>query len=71
MYQALKFFPGKILGFDGDTVGVMLFGAAGLLWALVPIWDTRLPSGSRNRIITYIGVVVLLSVIVLTWIGLK
>ena len=71
MYQALKLLPGKILGFDGDTVGVMLFGAAGLLWALVPIWDVRLPAGSRNRTITYIGIVVVLSVIVLTWIGLK
>jgi len=70
MYQALKYFPGKILGLDGDAVGVMLFGAAGLLWALVPIWDSRLPRGSRNRIVTYIGIFVVIAIIVLTGIGL-
>lgn len=71
MYQALKFFPGKILMFDGDTVGVVLFGALGLLWAIVPIWDARLPHGSRNRTLNYIGMIVVAGIIVLTWIGLS
>jgi quinol-cytochrome oxidoreductase complex cytochrome b subunit len=70
MYQALKFFPGKILMFDGDAVGVILFGVAGLLWALVPVWDSRLPQGSRNRLVTWIGVLVVIAIIILTGIGL-
>ncbi len=71
MYQALKFFPGKILMFDGDAVGVVLFALAGLMWAIVPIWDARLPKGSRNRVVTYTGLVVVAAVIVLTGIGLQ
>jgi len=71
MYQALKFFPGKILMFDGDAVGVVLFAIGGLLWATVPFWDVRLPAGSRNRIVTYTGVGVVLMIIVLTGIGLR
>lgn len=70
-YQALKYFPAKILGLDGDSVGVMLFGAGGLLWLLVPFWDARLPAGSRNRIVTWIGIAVVLGMIVLTAIGVS
>jgi cytochrome b6 len=71
MYQALKYFPGKILMLDGDAVGVLLFGVAGLLWVVVPFWDARLPEGSRNRILNWIGVLVLIGMIVLTGIGLS
>jgi len=71
MYQALKYFPGKILGLDGDAVGVLLFGLGGLLWALVPFWDPRLPSGARNRALNWIGIVVVAAILVLTGIGLS
>jgi cytochrome b6 len=71
MYQALKYFPGKILGVDGDAIGVLLFGVAGLLWLLVPLWDPRLPEGIRNRALTYVGIVALMGMIALTVIGLR
>jgi cytochrome b6 len=70
-YQALKYFPSKILGLDGDAVGVMLFGAGGVLWLLVPFWDARLPEGARNRVVTWVGIVVVLGIIVLTGLGLS
>ncbi len=70
MYQALKYFPPKIFGLDGDAVGVMLFGVGGLMWALVPFWDARLPGGARNRVVTYVGILVVLGIIILTGIGL-
>jgi quinol-cytochrome oxidoreductase complex cytochrome b subunit len=69
MYQALKYFPAKLLGMDGEAVGVTLFGIAGLLWFLVPLWDGRTPKGAQNRVINYVGIVVVLAVIVLTVIG--
>jgi quinol-cytochrome oxidoreductase complex cytochrome b subunit len=71
MYQALKYFPPKILGMDGDAVGVLLFGVAGLLWFLVPLWDPRLPDGMRNRTLTWLGIAVVVGMIVLTVIGLR
>ena len=71
MYQALKYFPGKILGMDGDAIGVLLFGVAGLLWLLVPLWDARLPRGSQNRTLNAIGLAVVLGAILLTAIGLR
>jgi len=69
MYQALKYFPGKMLGVDGDAVGVLMFGIAGLLWLLVPLWDARLPEGIRNRTLNYFGLLVITGVIILTAIG--
>jgi quinol-cytochrome oxidoreductase complex cytochrome b subunit len=71
MYQALKYFPGKMFGMDGDAVGIMMFGIAGLLWLLVPLWDARLPRGVRNRTLNYVGLVVVTGVIILTVIGLR
>ena len=71
MYQALKYFPGKIGPVDGDAVGVLLFAVAGLFWLLVPFWDPRLPEGTRNRVLNYVGIVVILGIIVLTVIGLR
>jgi len=71
MYQALKMFPAKILGIDGDALGVLLFSVGGALWLLVPFWDVRLPQQRRNRILNYVGLVVVAGVIVLTVIGLS
>jgi cytochrome b6 len=70
-YQALKYFPPKILGMDGDAVGVVAFGLAGLLWALVPFWDARVPEGARNRVLNYLGLTVVLTLLALTGLGLR
>jgi cytochrome b6 len=71
MFQSLKFFPAKILSFDGEVVGVGLFGLAGLLWFLIPFWDSKTPKGSRNKIVNYMGIGVVLYIIVLTIIGAR
>lgn len=71
MYQSLKYFPAKLLGMDGEVIGVLLFGLAGLLWFLVPFWDTRVSKGLRNRLINYVGIVVVLFIIVFTIIGVR
>jgi cytochrome b6 len=70
-YQALKYFPGKILGMDGDAVGVVTFGIGGLLWVLVPFWDARLAGGARNRVVNYVGLLVVIGIMALTVIGLR
>jgi quinol-cytochrome oxidoreductase complex cytochrome b subunit len=69
MYQALKYFPAKMGPMDGEVVGILLFGVAGLLWFLVPWWDGRTPSGARNRVLTYVGIFVIAFMIAMTAIG--
>ena len=71
MYQGLKYFPAKIAGVDGEIVGIVLFGLAGLLWFLVPVWDARTPRGARNRFVNYVGVTVVLFIIVMTTLGIR
>ena len=71
MYQALKYFPSKLMGMDGEVVGILLFSVAGLLWFLVPWWDARTPAGARNRMTNYIGIVAVLFIITMTLVGLR
>jgi quinol-cytochrome oxidoreductase complex cytochrome b subunit len=71
MYQALKYFPAKRGPMDGEVVGIVFFGIAGLLWFLVPWWDARTPKGARNRVINYVGIGVVVFMIVLTAVGVR
>lgn len=71
MYQSLKYFPAKLFSVDGEVVGVLLFGLAGLMWFLVPFWDSYTPKGMRNKTINLIGIVAIIFIIVMTIIGAK
>jgi cytochrome b6 len=39
MFQTLKEIPAKVWRLDGEVVGILLFGFAGLLWTLLPFFD--------------------------------
>ena len=69
MFQTLKYIPGKILFFDGEVLGIMLFGLGGLLWLLIPFWDRKSSRGERNRFINYIGIFIVFYILVLTIVG--
>ncbi|MBP1648506.1 MAG: petB [Bacteroidetes bacterium] len=69
MFQTLKYFPAKVLFIDGEVLGVLLFGAAGLLWVLVPFLDRRGARGERTKAVTYIGIGVIGYIIILTILG--
>jgi quinol-cytochrome oxidoreductase complex cytochrome b subunit len=69
MFQTLKYIPGKLWLFDGEVFGIILFGLAGLLWLLIPFWDRRSLRGERNRLLTYVGIIVVFYIILLTIIG--
>ncbi len=71
MFQSLKFFPAKLAMIDGEVFGISLFGIAGLLWFLVPLWDSKTSKGKRNKIINYVGIGVVLYIIILTVIGAR
>lgn len=69
MFQTLKLIPSKVLFIDGEVFGIMLFGVAGVLWMLVPFWDTKSARGERNRLVNYIGLFVVGYIIILTILG--
>jgi cytochrome b6 len=39
MFETLKFIPPHVGPFEGEVLGILLFGAIGLLWLLVPFFD--------------------------------
>jgi cytochrome b6 len=69
MFQTLKFIPSKVLMIDGEVLGVLLFGIAGVLWLLVPFWDRKTARGEKNRMITYAGLIVVMYILILTALG--
>jgi len=69
MFQTLKYLPARILGIDGELLGVLMFGLAGLLWTMIPFWDKKSTRGERNRYVNYAGLFVVVFIIILTILG--
>ena len=69
MFQTLKFFPAKVWFMDGEVLGVLLFGVAGLLWVIIPFWDRKSGKGERGRLVTAIGLFVVIYIIAFTILG--
>ena len=69
MFQTLKYIPAKILSFDGEVVGVLVFGLGGLLWLLVPFLN-KSPGHSRRKLaFTFFGALVVIYIASLTVVG--
>jgi cytochrome b6 len=68
MFQTLKLIPAKIAFLDGELVGILVFGAAGALWLLLPFFD-RDGRGRMQRWITGIGVFALAYIAAMTAYG--
>jgi cytochrome b6 len=50
LFQTLKLLPAKVWFVDGEVVGVLVFGLAGLLWLLLPFLESEHPSRSKGWI---------------------
>ena len=70
MFQTLKYIPSKLWIIDGEVFGVLMFSLAGLLWMLVPFWDTKSPRGEKNKLVNYVGVFAVIYIIFFTVFGL-
>ena len=44
MFQTLKLIPSKVWFIDGEVLGILAFGVVGLLWLLLPFFESRDPS---------------------------
>ncbi len=67
MFQTLKLIPAKIGPVDGELVGILLFSLAGLVWLLLPFFDSG--RGRAQRYIVGAGVFVLAYMAVMTTYG--
>jgi cytochrome b6 len=65
LFQILKIFPAKILFINGDTVAVLLFAVAFILFFFLPFIDNR-PAERKGRIITVVAYVVIVFAVVMT-----
>ena len=69
MFQTLKLIPAKILGMDGEVLGIMAFNIVALLLFIVPFVD-RSPENRRRRLVfNAVGVLALLYIVVMTIVG--
>jgi quinol-cytochrome oxidoreductase complex cytochrome b subunit len=68
MFQTLKLIPAKILGFDGEVIGIMAFNIVAMLLFIVPFVD-RSDNRRRRMIFNILGVLALLYIVVLTIVG--
>ena len=69
MFQTLKFLPAKILGMDGEVLGIMAFNLVALLLFIVPFVDREPGNRKRRLIFNVIGVMALLYIVVMTIVG--
>jgi cytochrome b6 len=69
MFQVLKFLPAEVLFIPGELFGILLIGVGVLLWMIVPLWEKKTKVGIRNRLITYIGIFVVMFMIIFTILG--
>jgi cytochrome b6 len=69
MFQTLKYLPAHILWMEGEAVGIVAFMLAGLLLLIIPFLDRRSARGEPSRLFTWIGIVIIVYIIILTYLG--
>ncbi len=69
MFQTLKFIPGHVLFLEGELLGILVFGLAGLLWTLVPFLDRRGAREQRNPLFRTLGFLAVLFIVAMTIVG--
>ena len=69
MFQTLKYLPAKILGMDGEVLGIMAFNLVALLLFIVPFVDRGSENRRRALLFNVIGVLALLYIVAMTIIG--
>jgi len=69
MFFTLKLIPSKVLVFDGEVLGVLVFGLAAVGWMLMPFWDNRSENERRHRMLTGLGIFVIAYLAVFSVLG--
>lgn len=69
MFQTLKFIPAHVLFMEGELLGILGFGLAGLLWTLVPFLDQRGSQDQKNPLFRFVGLLIVLFIVGMTVVG--
>jgi cytochrome b6 len=70
MFQTLRYLPATILGIEGELVGILGFGVAGVVLLFVPFLDRpKTPDARPGRLWTYLTFGALAYILVLTYLG--
>ena len=69
MFQTLKYLPAHVLWIiEGELLGILAFMVLGVFMLLVPVYDPE-GKGHRSRIVTRVGIGLIVYMIVLTVVG--
>ena len=66
MFQTLKYIPSRVLGLDGEVLGIMFFGLLGALLVVTPFVSRADRAPGRPNLLPIIGVVVLIYILALS-----
>ena len=66
MFQTLKYIPGKILGMDGEVLGIAFFGLLGLLLVMTPFIAAPRPKEGRVNLLAVAGLVAVAYILALS-----
>lgn len=70
MFQALKLFPSHVFFMEGEVLALASFGLIGIAALLVPFLDVWTSRGERKPWVSAVGLLILITMIVLTIWGL-
>jgi cytochrome b6 len=71
MFQTLKMLPATVFGVEGELLGLTVFAVFGLVWFLLPVLDRGSPEEKRNPLVISAGVVALVFIAVMTYLGYR
>ncbi len=69
MFHTLKLIPSHVAGIEGELLGVLSFGLAGVVLFLLPFLDRPRPDGSHRALWRYLAILALVYMVVLTYLG--
>jgi cytochrome b6 len=68
-FQTLKLLPAHILFIEGELLGIIGFTLGGIFWAFIPFFDRGTEKGRKGRLFTWIGLLVVMFILVMTILG--
>lgn len=69
MFQTLKIIPSKILFFDGEVLGILGFGFAGLILVMIPFIDFWSRKEKRNPFFALLGAIAIIYILIMTYLS--